>query len=270
MAGFGVGWGNQPDLNFASYTTGDLFNQVAQDGQSWGSVYSPDKTKMFVLGTANNAIYQYTITDGDIKTATYASLSLSVAAQTTSPRGLAISSDGTKLYVASSSNTTIYQYTLPTAYSLSGASYSGLSFSTSGQITNLIGLRFSADGTKLFACNTNTSNSKIYQYTLSTAWAINTASYASLAFDVWAFSGTQVVSLDFSKSGMCLFFLSYEDATVYQMDLNAPYSFSSVTPRNKYRLPDRTNSNVMSIVFSSDYQWMYTVASAIQFQDKII
>lgn len=267
MTGFGEGWGNQPDLNFASWASGDLFNQVAQDTTTFSAVFSPDGTKMFLLGISTNTIYQYTISGGNIIGASYDSLSLSVAAQTTAPRGLEISSDGTKLYIGSSAGT-IYQYTLPTAYSLSGASYSGLSFNASAKFANMIAIRFSADGTKLFGSNAQTGNSKIHVLTLSTAWVINTASTTSIEFDVWALKGVQVTGIEFSKSGMCLFFLGYEDNFAYQMDLTGPWDISSAKESRKHPMVSNP-SGPLGMVFSADRRFMY-ISQTATFQHSII
>lgn len=56
-----------------------------------------------------------TISNGaawDISTGSYASKSLSVAAQESVPLALAFSSDGTKAYIVGNITDTIYQYTL--------------------------------------------------------------------------------------------------------------------------------------------------------------
>jgi DNA-binding beta-propeller fold protein YncE len=73
--------------------------------------FNPDGTKMFVLGDANNSVFQYTLSTGfDISTASYDSVSFSVATQETSPRALAFKSDGSKMYVAGNGTSNIYQY----------------------------------------------------------------------------------------------------------------------------------------------------------------
>lgn len=269
MTGFGEGWGNMPDLNYASYTSGDIFNQVAQDAQSFSAAFSPDGSKMFLLGINNNTIYQYTISGGNIVSPapTYASLSLSLAAQTTTPRGLELSADGTKLYIGSSGGI-IYQYTLSTAFSLSGASYSGLSFNASAKFANMIAIRFSADGLKLFGANALSSDSKVHLLNLSTAWAINSATTTSTFFDMLAFNGKQVTGIDFSQGGQSLFFVSYEDGIVYQMDLTGPWDITAPKQRRKYSLVTG-GSSALGVVFAANRQFMYVTANGIQYQHRI-
>ena len=86
-------------------------NVISQDSSPYDVAFSSDGTKMFVAGRVNNTVYQYTLsTAWDVSTATYASLSKSVAAQGGSPFGLAFSSDGTKMFVVDGVNTSVYQY----------------------------------------------------------------------------------------------------------------------------------------------------------------
>lgn len=272
MTGFGQGWGNMPDLNYASYTTGDFFNQSAQDGTSFAAVFSPDGATMFVLGVGTNTIYQYSISGGNIVSPapTYSGLSLSVAAQTTTPRGIELSADGAKLYVSSSGDI-VYQYTLSTAWSLSGASYSGLSFSTAARTTNLLGIRFSADGAKLFGCDTVSSSAgKIHQFSVGTPWAINTAGATSIELAVWDIFGAQVTALDFSKSGRSIFFTNYETGLIQQMDLPSAWDLTGATKKREYRMPYDAGSGTLGMVFSPDRQFLYTSTNSIQFQNRII
>ena len=63
-----------------------------------------------------------------------------------------------------------------TGYQVSSISYDNKSSSSSSQNTYMLGIGFNADGTKMY--RTGYSSTKaIFQYTLSTAWDISTASY---------------------------------------------------------------------------------------------
>lgn len=67
-------------------------------------------------------------------------------------------------------------------YYLSGASYDSKSFLSSGQGTHATGLSFKTDGTKMYILNA--TNDSVYQYSLSTAWDVSTASYDSVSFSI--------------------------------------------------------------------------------------
>lgn len=168
--------------------------------------FKPDGTKMYVLDVAG-VVYQYTLaTPWDITTASYDSISLSIAAQESSARGFDISDDGTKLYAVGAANSTIYQYTLSAAWSLSGASYASISKSVSAQSTagDGAGIKLGASGTKLYYFAR--TNERVYQYTLSTPYDISTASYDSLYIDLFA-ETTEILAadIDVSDDGETLF-----------------------------------------------------------------
>ena len=81
-----------------------------------------------------------------------------------------------------------YQYNLSTAYDASTASYASKSFSVGSQITSgtVWSIDFNDTGTILYAIS---SGATIYQYTLSTAFDIATASYASKSYEVYGPTG---------------------------------------------------------------------------------
>lgn len=170
------------DVSLGSYASKSLLIS-AQEGTPTDLAFSSDGTKAYVIGYDNDTVYQYTLsTPWDVSTGSYASKSMSVAAQDASPAGLAFSSDGTKCYVAGNVNDTVYQYTLSTPWDISTGSYASKSLDVSGRDTGLTGVTFSADGTKCYIVGVSTDS--VYQYTLSTAWDISTGSYASKSLDV--------------------------------------------------------------------------------------
>ncbi len=138
-------------------------------------------TKVFALGDTNDKVYEYALsTAWDVSTGTFTQ-DFSVATQTTSPTAVRFGDSGTKMYV--SGGTTVYQYTLPTAYSLTGASYASKSYDTTAETTAVTSLFLSYDGDTLFVTD-NVPGAAVYQYTLSTPWDISTASYASKSLSV--------------------------------------------------------------------------------------
>lgn len=139
---------------------------------------SSDGTKMYITGSGNSTVYQYTVsTAWDVSTASYASKSKDVSAQEVNVFALRFSSDGTKMYIWWNLNSTVYQYTLSTAWDVSTASYASKSKSVSAQESAMSGFDFWDSWTKMYVAWY--TNDTIYQYTLSTAWDVSTASYAS-------------------------------------------------------------------------------------------
>lgn len=115
------------DIRTAIYSGASL-NVSGQDSGSASLTFKPDGSKLYVAGYSNDRVYQYTLgTPWNITTASYDSINFSIASQDGLPYGLAISSNGSKLYMLGRSNKAVFQYTLPTPWSLTGASYDSVS-----------------------------------------------------------------------------------------------------------------------------------------------
>jgi len=165
------------DINSASYAGKSLLVS-GQTTAPAGLAFSADGTKAYVMGSATDIIYQYTLaTPWDLSTGSYASKSLSVTAQASAPYGLAFSADGTRVYVSDQVSKVVYQYTLATPWDLSTGSYASKSLSVTGFGINVYGLALSADGTNLYVAS-GTARS-VQQYTLSTAWDISTGVFSN-------------------------------------------------------------------------------------------
>lgn len=142
-----------------------LFKSVsAQDTGMIGLCFSSDGANLYTVGVTNGRIYHYTLVAGDISTAVYTGEFLSINAQDGLARGIVLKEDGTRLYVYGQSNDTIYEYTLPSAFSLSGATYSGVSYGADlpagGQ-----GLAFSTGGGTFFVSDSNWNT--VYAWNMS-------------------------------------------------------------------------------------------------------
>lgn len=197
------------DISTAAYASKSV-SVNSEDTDPEGLAFSSDGTKMYVLGPTADAVYQYTLsTAWDVSTASYDSVSKSVATEDTSPHGLAFSTDGTKMYVQGTNTNAVYQYTLSTAWDLSTAAYASKSLTgTNVQDTGMTDLFWSTDGTKVFLCGG--TGDAVYQYNATTAWDISTASYASVSLDI---SGetTSVRGMTWSLDGTKLYVMDVDD-----------------------------------------------------------
>ena len=110
-------------------------------------------------------------------------------------------------------------------YDVANISYSGKSSSSSSQNTYMLGIGFNADGTKMYRTGYSSTRA-IFQYTLSTAWDISTASYDSVSFSLpspiavpygieWNGDGTKFVVGDSSTGDL------------YQFSLTTAYDIST-------------------------------------------
>lgn len=199
------------------------FSVTAQDTDPHGIFFKPDGTAFYYLGRTNNTVFQYTLsTAWDLSTASYASKSFSVISQVSS-LGMCVrfKPDGTKMYVVGLTNDRIFQYSLGTAWDVTTASYDSKFFSVSAQDANPSGFVFNNDGTKVVL--TGYLTDLLYEYTLSTAWDISTASYGSVSYNPVI---TNPFDLTFNSDGTKLFIVN-SNSIVYSYTLSTPYDIST-------------------------------------------
>jgi len=206
------------DLSTASYDSVS-FSVASQEIFPFSLFFKDDGTKMYVVGFTNDTVYQYSLsTAWDLSTASYDSVSFSVASQDIAPASLFFKSDGTKMYVTGNGSDTVYQYSLSTAWDVSTASYDSVSFSVTGQDSSPLGLFFKSDGTKMYVVGGG--NDTVYQYSLSTAWDLSTASYDSVSFSV-ASQDTSPRGFFFKDDGTKMYVVGYDSQLAYQYTTGA-------------------------------------------------
>lgn len=151
------------------------FAIAAQDTTPTGLFFKPDGTKMYVSGSSNDNVSQYSLsTAWNVATATYDSVNFSIAAQDGGSHDLFFKPDGTKMYILGNSNDKVFQYSLSSPWVVSSASYDNISYSIATQDPLPYGLTFKSDGTKMYM--SGGTDETIFQYSLSSAWNVATAS----------------------------------------------------------------------------------------------
>lgn len=230
------------DVSSGSYVQN--FSITTQETNPSGIFFKSDGSKMYVVGTTNDTIYQYstrTATSLDISSGTYfnytpsanTTFTFSNAPSSGTAAGFALAltggnaaetydlanasydnkdlnpsedsgmydmafkPDGTKLYISGGQNQKVYQYSVSTPFDISTTSYDNKSFVTTSQSTIPTGVAFKSDGTRMFVFDF--SNKGVFQYNLSTAWDVSTASYSNTSLTLT--TGSSGFDLDFSTDG---------------------------------------------------------------------
>ena len=204
------------DVSTASYDSVS-FSVSSQDSNPNGMAFNNDGTKMFVLGNNTDTVYQYSLSSAfDMSSASYDSVSFSVASQETTPRSIRFNNDGTSMYVAGTVTDSVYQYTLTSAFDLSTASYASKTFSFTSETSDVRAVLFNGDGTKMFMLDG--TNDDLKQYSLSTAFDVSTASYDSVSFDVSS-QDNNPLALHFNSDGTVFYYAGNNTDTIYQYDV---------------------------------------------------
>ena len=175
------------------------------------------------------------------------------------PYDMHFNDDGTKLYIADYTNT-IREYNLSTAYDASTLSYNQ-GKNISAQITWVLAIAFSPDGQTMFAMGD--LENKIFQYSLSTAWDISTASYASKSLDYSSqFNGEYGFTL--GNSGYNLYGYNVGDDIIYQYSMTTAYDLSTASYDSKNIDLTSTDTSLVHVKFNADGTKMYTLGAAGQ------
>ena len=145
---------------------GGNFSVAAQEVTPNGITFKPDGTKMFIVGSDADKIWQYslatawTITSG-------VTLEKSIAAPGSFSSGLDISADGKQMLV--SDTNAVRMMLLPTAWDIEGATVTSVKYFSPLAIRNG---RLSPDGKVLYLHSLN--DDSVYQYSISN-WDMATA-----------------------------------------------------------------------------------------------
>ena len=259
-------------VNTSSLTTTDWsfeskeVSVSSQDGNPLGLTFNSAGTKMYVAGNVNDYVYQYSLsTAWDASTASYDSVSLNVGSQFASPCSLQFNANGTKLFVLDYNTGKVWQYGLNTAYDLSTASYDSVNLLVTSQGSNVYGMYFTSDGTKLYIqSNADASNRLVGQYTLTTGFDLSTASYANKSFNTASQSGTKT-DLWLSSDGTAMFIVARDTDDILKYTLSTAYDVSTASYVSAFDFSSQDDSG-WGFFFRSDYEKFYLTGTT---NDKV-
>lgn len=142
-----------------------------------------DGSSMYVIGSSNGRIREYSLSSWDLNTATLLRSNLPAVAES-APSSLAFKSDGTKMYMVGRSNRRIYEFDLTEAWNSATAQYKGhnsnafLLYNANQDIESIY---FTPSGNACFVLNNY--QDKLVSTSLSNAWHANTISQTGRNLD---------------------------------------------------------------------------------------
>ena len=246
------------NVSTASYL--QSFSVAVEDTDPRGIFFKPDGLKMYVVGRAGQDVNEYNLSSAwDISTAVYLQV-FSVATQDTSPEGLFFKPDGTKMYVVGISGIDVNEYNLSSAWDISTATYVQV-FSVATQDTSPNGLFFKDDGTVMYIVGSNFDI--VFQYQLSTAWNISTATYSNPTTKYFSVAGqeTNPTDLFFKSDGTKMYVIGSTGDDVNEYDLSAAWAVSTATYLQNFSVSAQ-ETTPQGLFFKPDGTKMYTTGFA--------
>lgn len=251
------------DPSTASYSNKSVA-VYGMNGTSYiSTAFNPDGTRMYITFYAGaSQIFQppeqYNLsTAWDISTAVPKVKKFYVGSQESSPYGIYVKPDGTKMYITGSDGDDVNEYDLSTAYDVSTAVYNQ-SFSVAAQEATLTAVEFKPDGTKMYIVGI--AGDDINEYDLSTAWDVSTASY-NQNFSVNA-QEANPYSVRFKPDGTKMFVSGSSGDDVNEYILSTAWDVSTASYVQNFATGDTGQAGV---TFSDDGTKMYTAGTTLDY-----
>ena len=237
------------DLNTISFSSGsNTSGTLAAGGLDFA--FNSDGSYMYML--SGGSIYRYTATNNAF-TGSGLSVSLSNTANISSigtdNYSLEFSSDGTKLYIGqfASNFGGVYQLNLTSAWDPAAGFTNAYAYTiTEDTISSnkalTFTIRFVDNGSKMLVLGGR--NDEIYQYTLSTAWDLSTASYSNKKYSNSNIA--EFLGFDLSADNSTMFTFERNNSQNKYRSFNISDTTNIVLPYSTYS-PALTNSSTGQI-----------------------
>jgi hypothetical protein len=231
--------------------------------------FSPDGLKMYIVGAGGDDVNEYNLSTAWVVSSAVFATNFSVSGQDTSPQGLFFRADGTKMYVLGTTNDEVFQYTLSTPWSVATASYDNISFSVAAQDLSPQEIFFKPNGLSMYVVG-STNPDSVYQYTLSTAWNVSTATFLQ-SLSIFG-QESSPNGMTFTGDGSRMFVTGSTGDDVNVFNLTTPWDISTsdfvgvfsvagqdLSPQGIYVKPDGTKMYMVGS--TNDAVFQYTVPS---------
>jgi len=247
---FMVGGGNDSIYEYNLGTAFDLSTKSAvqatksvssEDIEPAGIIFNNDGTKLFMVGSENDSIYEYDLSTAyDISTMSTVQVTKSVASEDITPGDIAFNNNGTKIFMVGGGSSSIHEYNLTTAFDLSTLSVVQVSKSIASEETFPQGMAFNDDGTKIFICGI--VGDSIYEYDLSTAFDLSTLSLIKVTKSV-ASEETNPLGIALNNDGTKIFMVGSDSDSIHEYDMSA-----NEAGINQYNLSTAFDVSTLSVV----------------------
>jgi sugar lactone lactonase YvrE len=187
--------------------------------------------------------------------ASYDSISINITANSSSPQGIRLNTDGTKMFVVDLGGSKVDEYALSTAFDITTATYNQ-SFSVAAQDTGPQSLAFNTDGTKMFVVGY--AGQDVNEYTLSTAFDISTSSFV----DSFSVSGQEIYprGIAFNNNGTKMFIVGTAGKDVNEYTLSVGFDVSTASFVDSFSVSAQDTAPY-AVDFNSDGTKMFVVGT---------
>ena len=228
------------DVSTASYLQN--FSVNAQQTNPNDLFFSPDGTKMYIVGIVGQEVNEYTLSIAwDVSTASF--VQFITVVQDSAPVGLFFKPDGLKMYIIGSGNDAVHEYDLSTAWDVSTASFLQ-NFSVLAQETGTSGLFFKPDGQKMYI--TGTAGDDVNEYDISIAGRFFSVAAQEISPN----------ALSFKPDGLKMYVLGDTGDDVNEYDLSLAWDITTAVYLQRFSI-NAQETGPEGLFFRADGLKMY-------------
>lgn len=261
------------DVSRALYAgDSEAFSFTQQEQHAFSLEFTPDGSKMFVMGYNQKTIFAYFLTiPFDVSTAQYSGTGESYrVVGEFNPRSITFDAVGLKMYLVGSAQDRVLEHSLQSPYDISTANYKGIqrSFYIGNQGQFPTSLAFNNDGTKFFTVERRRAN--VNEYHLSKPFDISSIKYSGDAekFSI-ALQDRSTVSLKFNLDGTRMYVLGNDSNDIYEYTLEIPFDISTAVYNSDQERLSLANQDgdPRSFTFNNDGTKMFVLGNG---KDRIL
>lgn len=207
-----------------------ISSQFISGSTPYQFAFSKNGTRLTIIQNGTDELLIYNLSTPYDVTTIDAGAEQLISSFAISPRGIAFSNDEKKMYIANLNPDEIYELSV----NVSNGNISSLTPLATLSVTSQQGtptaINFNNDGTKLFVAGAAPGG--IFEYTLSTAFDLSTATYSNNSFLITEMSS--VTGFSFNSYGTKLYITNDNsaDKKVYQYSLSTAFDLSTVSYDN--------------------------------------
>ncbi len=192
----------------------------------------------------------------DLANASYSNKMINLSTTAQDMEGIFFKPDGLTFYAVTRKDAdSVKQYSLTTAWDISTCSTTATSSITvQTQNNSMEGLFFKPDGTKMYLAG-SFPNQEVYEYDLSTAWDLSTASYNSVSLDVSA--NATPWDVIFKPDGTKMYLADSNYVEEYALSTAWDITSATHTVRSSAFSTIGGNTNVPALAFNADGSKMF-------------
>jgi len=232
---------------------------VTGEGTVTGIAFKSDGTRIYVIGASSDFVRQYDLSAPWSLSSVVAAGTFSINDQDQVSTGVEFSTDGTKMFMVGSVTNRVYQYTLSTAWDITTAVYTNVTFLLT-QIQSSATwreIRFEPDGTQMYVISTL---NVVVGIELTIPWDLSTAVYQVKTLNVAPFDGNPNM-LEFDDIGSKLYVGGTSNDTINELNLSTPWDITTAVYGTSKNISAQDTA-IGAVTFKDDGTKMFAVGDS--------